>query len=240
MQRLCMAFDIFWGEKEFDTCDLNDEKVIGRYMKMLNMKQYRGSTFDDALDNGFEFSGDRIQEPKKRLAMVDQYGNAEDLDEKLDPKLVEQWGYGFTPIDYQLLNAHYKYLHKANPHIDSNQEIFIQDLCYIYMQKQRALKSDNIDDYNKLTESYRKSFKQAGLQTEQDSAGTAEGTWSEWVSMFSQYTPEEYYRDKQRYVDHDGIGEYYKRMIIRPEKNIENCTQIRDEEFFVHEDGDDD
>ena len=39
MQRMCMAFDIYFNEKEFDSCDIDDNTVIGNYFRRLNMAQ---------------------------------------------------------------------------------------------------------------------------------------------------------------------------------------------------------
>ena len=59
MQRMCMLFDIYFNEDMFDSCDNNDETVIGNYFRKLNMTQYQGKTFENSLNNGiFELSGD--------------------------------------------------------------------------------------------------------------------------------------------------------------------------------------
>ena len=114
------------------------------------------------------------------------------------------------------------------------------DLCYIKSQQMRALRESRIDDYNKLTDSYRKSFTQAGLKTVSDDSTVNEDSWSSWTSIISQYTPEEYYKDKTLYMDFDGIGEYYERHAIRPLRNILEGTEIRDSKYYVHEDSDED
>ena len=66
------------------------------------------------------------------------------------------------------MERHYDSLVAANPRSNSNQEIYIMDLCYTKMQQLKAIRDGNVDNYNKLTESYRKSFKEAGLKTVQD------------------------------------------------------------------------
>ena len=235
MQRMCMAFDVHFDEDLFDKCDTNDSTVLGNYFKRLNISQYKGKTFEDSLKSGFDFNGNRRLVKETRIAMVDKYGNevTSDTDE-IDPADIEKWGVGFDKVDYDVLQAHYKYLKTANPNCDSNQEIFVLDLCYIHMQKMKALRNGVVDDYNKLTESYRKSFNQAGLKTVDDMK-TDDDCWSVWVDRVSQYTPEEFYKNKERYKDHDGFGEYYERFAVRPLRNIELGTQDRDYEFYVHE-----
>lgn len=233
MQRMCMAFDIYFNEDLFDSCDADSSAVLGNYFRKLNMKQQKEKTFDTSLKEGFEFSGNRKVVKNTRVAVVDEYGN-EDESQEANQKDVEKWGVGFDPVDYKVLEDHYKYLKVANPNCDSNQEIFVIDLCYIYMQKMKALRDGKVDDFNKLTESYRKSFNQAGLKTSDD-LKTDDDCWSVWVDRVAQYTPEEFYKNKERYKDHDGFGEYLERFVLRPYKNIEMGTQDRDSEFYVHE-----
>lgn len=237
MQRMCMAFDVYFDEDLFDQCDVKDDAVIGKYFRQLNMQQNKGKTFDTSIDNGtFSLSGERkgAMSSDKRVVVVDEYGNEQENENEINAKDIEKWGLGFQPVDYDVLNTHYKYLKTANPNCDSNQEIFVNDLCYIHMQKMKALRNDDVDNYNKLTESYRKSFKQAGLKTVED-LKTDDETWGVWVGNVAQYTPEELYKDKNKYKDYDNLGDYYERFAVRPLKNIVLGTQDRDKEFYVHE-----
>ena len=240
MQRMCMAFDIYFNEKEFDSCDIDDNTVIGNYFRRLNMAQAKGKTFENSISEGaFSLSGDRKKVKGKRVAYVDEYDNVQEEDsDPINPKDIEKWGVGFENFDYDALNSHYKYLKNANPNCDSNQEIFIIDLCYTHMKKMKALRNGDNDDYIKFTESYRKSFNQAGLKTVQDSV-SSDDCWSVYVNMIGQYTPEEYYKDKQLYKDWDGFDEYMERHVGRPINNLENGTSVRDKEFYVHEDDED-
>ena len=236
MQRMCMAFDVYFEEDLFDSCDnSNDERVIGNYFRKLNMNQHKGKTFDATIEKGdILLSGDRKPVKEKKAAVIDEYGN--EIDGEINQKDLDRWGTGFDPIDYDILNQHYNYLKKANPNCDGNQEIFIVDLCYTNMQKMKALRESRVDDYNKLTESYRKSFNQAGLKTTSESKASADESWSTFTGIISQYTPEEYYKNKKRYRDFDGLGEYYDRMVGRPIENIITGSTDRDSEYYVHDD----
>lgn len=239
MQRMCMAFDIYFNEDVFDSCDTKDDAVVGKYFRKMNLGQYRDKKFDDSLDEGlFELSGERKKVKGKRVAIVDEYDNVQEETEssKISPKDIEKWGIGFDIVDYGILNSHYKFLKKVNPNCDNNQEIFINDLCYTKMQQLKAVREGRVDDYSKLTESYRKTFQQAGLKTVQDENKTSDDCWSQWTGIISQYTPEEYYKDKQLYADWDDLGEYYQRMAVRPLKNLQLGTNERDKEYYVHDD----
>lgn len=239
MQRMCIAFDIYFDEDLFDKCDTNENTVIGNYFRKLNMAQYKGKTFENSLKNGFEFSGDRKPVKETRITMVDKYGNEEVGNiEDVSLEDIEKWGVGFEPIDYKILNSHYRLLMDSNPHIDSNVEIFINDLCYIKMQQMKAVREGKVDDYNKLTESYRKSFAQAGLKTVKDTSEAEDFTIGVNAETIEKYTPAEYYKNKNLFKDHDNIGDYITRFLLRPLRNLMFGTNDRDNEFYVKDEED--
>lgn len=60
------------------------------------------------------------------------------------------------------------------------------------------------------------------------------------LATISQFTPEEFYKDKKLYEDYDEIGNYFERHVCRPMENIMTGSEIRDKEFYVPENGGDD
>lgn len=229
IQRICMAFDLYYDDSIFDTCKNEKEFLIGNYIKRLNMVQYKGKTFDTTLDRGLYFDG-TIK--KKRIKEESTNKNGEETIE-ISPEDIEMWGDGFDSADYGVLNSHYKLLKNANPNGDSNQEIFIVDLCFTKMQQMKAVKEGRVDDFNKLTDSYRKSFKEAGLKTVKDTNVNEEFSIGVNAETIEKYTPAEYYKGKELYRDYDGIGDYISRFLLRPLKNLMNGTKDRDYEFYV-------
>lgn len=233
MQRICMAFDLFYDDSIFDICNDKTEAFIGNYIKRLNMVQYKGKTFDVTLDKGFEFNN----LGKKTIPKSNE--NNEKVVE-IDPRDIEKWGAGLEPIDYTILNNHYCLLSNANPQCDGNAEIFIIDLCYTKMQQMKAVRESRVDDYKKLTESYIKSFTQAGLKTVKDSNEIEDFTIGVNAETIEKYTPVEYYKNKSLYKDHDNIGDYITRFLLRPLRNLMQGTKDRDVEFFVKDEEEND
>lgn len=221
-QRVCMLFDIWWNEKIFNQIDPNENGVIGKYVKKINKKQYMGRTFSNSIEEGF------------RLYASDDDDVEANTVEAVSESKVKKWGSGFTNTDYETLEDHYKYLKKANPNCDSNQEIFIMDLCYIKSQQMRALRESRIDDYNKLTDSYRKSFTQAGLKTVKDIADDDIG-FGVTIETIERYTPAEYYRDQSLFRDFDKLKDYIERFMLRPLRNLMHGSKDRDSEFYIKE-----
>lgn len=232
MQRICMAFDLYYSDSIFDALSLeNTSSIIGNYLKKLNMQQHKGKTFDTSLEEGFSF-GDM----KKKKSTKPQT----DEEENISKEDTDRWGFGFGKMDYDILNSHYKLLKSSNPNCDSNQEIFITDLCYTKMQQMKALRDGKVDDYNKLTDSYRKSFTQAGLKTVRDTNINEDFRIGVNAETIEKYTPAEYYKGKELYRDYDNIGEYIERFMLRPLRNLMHGSKDRDYEFYVKEESDDD
>ena len=240
MQRMCMAFDVYFNDDLFDSCDnTNDERVIGNYFRKLNMNQYKGKTFDTTIENGeILLSGDRKPVKENRAVTVDQYGNEQE--DEINPADVERWGVGLSATDYENLNNHYKYLKSANTHCDSNQEIFISDLCYAKMQQLRCVRDGDMDNFKKMGDYYNSTFKKSGLKIANDSEANSDDCLGLWVSRISQFTPEEYYKNKKLYKDHDSIGDYFERFVLRPLRNLQYGTAERDTEFYVKDVDEDD
>ena len=238
MQRMCIAFDIYFNEDLFDSCDTNNETVIGNYFRKLNLSQHKKKTFENTIEDGeFTLSGARkITNAGNRVAVLDEYGN-EQADAEVSPKDVERWGEGLDPVDYVNLNNHYQYLKNANPHCDSNQEIFINDLCYAKMQQLQCVRSQDRDGFKKMGEYYNATFQKSGLKVSNDSENKGDDTLGSWLGRIAQYTPEEYYKNKTLYQDHDGLRDYIERFLLRPLRNLQHGTKDRDREFYVKEDG---
>lgn len=223
-KRLCMAYDLYYNDDMFDSRD-DDDALIGKYFRKLNMKQCNGKTFDTTIKEGFDFFENKVV-PKQTVV-------EEDDAEPIDPADIEKWGAGLEPTDYDILNSHYRLLSNSNPKCDGNAEIFIIDLCYTKMQQMKAVRESRVDDYKKLTESYIKSFTQAGLKTVKDTNAMEDFTIGVSAETIEKYTPAEYYKNRSLYKDHDNIGDYISRFLLRPLRNLMQGTKDRDAEFFV-------
>lgn len=233
VQRICMAFDIYYSDTIYNMCEDDDGNVsISKYIQKTNMVQYKGKTFDTSLEEGFRFTGNI-----NGLSI----GLSENTEEEsIDPKLIQKWGAISTSVsDYNLLEDHYKMLKRNNPNANNNQEIFIISLCHINMMMMKALKENDWDNFAKANDQYSKTFTKAGLKTVQELDMGSDDCWGEWVRRIEDYTPAEYYKNKSLFKDFDNVGDYFKRFVLRPLRNLMHGTTDRDEEFCV-KDGDND
>ena len=252
-KRLCMAYDIYYSDSLFDKCMLDGNFSIAKYMSKMNMINFKNRTFEDSLNEGFEFDGKPASEVEAEIRskiereireeikseFEQKYRNAQpatepEPEEDIDPKDIERWGPGLSLEDYNNLNSHYNLLKKANPNCDSNQEIFMNELCLTKMLQLRAVREGAPDVFSKMSEQYRKSFEKAGLKTVRDASADDSFDIGSYIEMIEKYTPAEYYKNKNSlYVDFDKIGEYIQRFMFRPLRNLQHGTKERDYEFYV-------
>ena len=206
-----------------------DRTRISHYAAKKNLNCGGRKTYIDSLKNEYEEKQHEIITSKEQVKTEDSTVSASAID---------RWGVGFTQEDYKNLDEHYRMLKKANPNTDSNQDIFIKDLCNIHMLKIHALQNGDSKEYATLVDQYAKTFKQAGLRTVEEKDSSNDETFCMTLGFISDYTPEEFYKDKELYKDWDNIGEYIERHITRPLINLEMGSDIRDKEYFVPEEDD--
>ena len=185
-------FDIVFDENAVvDSRQISaDRSRISHYMAKKNLGQTAkvGSTYIDGM---------KYRYAKKQDEIIQSKEHAKEEERSVTGAAIDRWGTGFTEQDYKNLDEHYKMLKKNNPNCDSNQEIFIKSLCNLDMLSKRALKEGDSDKYMKLTEQYSKTFTKAVLKTIQEIDNSADETLGVTLATISQYTPEEYYRDRK-------------------------------------------
>ena len=202
----------------------SDRSRISSYAAKKNLNVGNRKSYFDTLKHNYE---------QKQHEVITSREQAKSDDSTITASAVDRWGVGFTEQDYKNLDEHYRMLKRNNPNADNNQEIFIKDLCNINMLKIHALQSGDSKEYATLVEQYAKTFKQAGLRTVEEKDSSNDDTFCMTLGLISDFTPEEFYLDKDLYKDNDKIGEYIERHILRPMINLETGSTTRDTEYFV-------
>ena len=238
MQRICMLADIYYDPAIFDSCDMSEDKVVGTYIRQTNLGQYKGKTLDDSPNSCFSFMDTYAERNAKKAAKEVKAQTNSGTEEHINPKLKMKWGAGLSRIDYEELEKHYNYLKSANPHTDSNQDIFITELCYTKMQQMKAIREGDVDAYKKLSDTYRSAFQQAKLNTDKSTNINNDFTIGVNAEAIEKFTPAEYYKNQKLFKDSDNVGEYYQRMILRPIRNLMFGENERDYEYYVKEEDD--
>lgn len=227
MDRMCQLFDWYYSDEIFAaTRKISaDRSRVCAYPAKCNLPQYnaKGKTYIDTIAdraNDVIHSVEELEEMKAE----GQTG--------ISKVMFERWGQ-VSSEDMSALDEHYKMLKKQNPNCDNNQEIFIKDLCYTKLLQLKAFKDSNSTDFEKYTKLYRDTFKQAGLKTVQEDDGSGDNTLGVNAAIISQYTPEEFYKDKTLFDDFDGVRDYFERHVLRPLRNLEFNDNKRDIEFNI-------
>ena len=229
IRHMCMQFGWFFHEDAVVASRQisSDRSRISHYLAKKNLGQTSSIGVTDIDTVKYEFS-------TKMDEIITSREQAKSEESTISASAVDRWGIGFTEADYKLLDDHYRLLKKFNPNCDNNQEIFVKDLCYTKLLQMKAMRGEGkSDDFDKYTRLYRDTFKQAGLKTIQETDNSSEETLGVTLATIAQYTPEEYYKDKKLYKDFDGLGEYIKRFITRPLRNLQHGTTDRDPEYCV-------
>lgn len=208
-----------------------DRTILSHYAAKKNLNTDGRKTYIDTIKHNYN---------KKQDEVVQSKDDVKEKDISVTGTAIDRWGAGLTEWDYGILEEHYKLLRRNNPNADNNQEIFIKALANLNWLMMKNLRGDgDSDKYSKLVEQYAKTFKQAGLKTVEEKDSSNDETFCMTLGFISDYTPEEFYQDKELYKDSDGIGDYIERHVTRPMINLETGSSIRDKEFFVPETDDD-
>lgn len=203
---------------------------ISHYAAKKNINCDGRKTYLDSLKHEYTNNQNKVITSKEQI---------KEQELSLSAASVDRWGAGLgSEVDYKNLDEHYRMLKKNNPNCDNNQEIFIKSLCNINMLALRALRNGDSDKYIKLTDQYSKTFTKAGLSAIQETDNSANEPLGVTLATISQYTPEEYYKDKELYKDFDKIGDYFDRFVKRPLRNLMSGTTDRDPEYFVKDEDD--
>lgn len=204
----------------------SDRSRISHYAAKKNLNTGGRKTYLDTLRYNYE-NRDDVVESREQVKSDES---------TITFSAIDRWGLGLPEGDYKILDEHYRMLKKNNPNCDNNQEIFIKALCNLNLLMVKTIKDGDSDKYVKLTDQYAKTFKQAGLRTITEQDSSADECLGVTLATIAQYTPEEYYKDKNLYKDNDRIGEYFERFVKRPLKNLMFGSNERDKKYYVHED----
>lgn len=228
IKHFCQQVDWVYDLDGLVASKQTDRSRLSNYSSRKNLGQTAsvGSTYIDSLK--YNYSKNSIQSKE----------DIKNMDTPVTITAIGRWGPGLEEDDYMILEDHYKMLKKNNPNCDNNQEIFIKSLCNLNWLMSKALRTGDSDKYVKLTEQYSKTFTKAGLKTVDEKDSSNDETFCMTLGFISEYTPEEFYLDKDLYKDYDKIGEYIDRHITRPMINLETGSSERDSEYFVPESDD--
>lgn len=230
MRRICLHFDIYYDIGLLEaTVKGSHSNLLRAYISKTYLTHVQGKTFDDTMDVEAGIPFEKPNEFEK-FSVTTKPKTA-------SQRQIDEWGSEFSPPELAELDAHYKELTQYINNDNFAKDTLIRDLCMIYVQKKRVLKDGDMAQYEKLTKLYQSTLTSPVLKNSDDQMIGYQDAYGKWLLDIEQYAPAEYYADKNRHWDFFGIGEYIKRFMTRPLKNLMLGTRERDPEYSV---GDDD
>lgn len=164
IQRVCMAFDIFYSDKLFEAAkkrqiSKSHDKFIVAYLKSTDLRQYKDKTYDNTLIGV-------SKNQNKKLTI--------DSNNVISQSTVERFGYGFPDEDYRFLQKEYDdwtTRHECNT--KSQEEVF-KNLCFDQLALYKA--RINGGETKDLQATFNKDLEAANLQPKQNAKETVSDT----------------------------------------------------------------
>ena len=230
---LCLNFNIYYSNDIYDVATKSpkfDANPFGIYITRANMSQYKKwRDFTDTIDQKAVISGLISAEPKEVVeASLAQ-------NEKPSSEVLGRWGVGYSNDEYAFMQTLYKSLIKQKRNPTPLQEDLIVDACKYKCQHNRFIQSGDSKaaDIKTLSGLYQDALKAIGLDVSPKNDGIDEGTFGAWIREIERHCPAEDYKDKKKFRDMDGLGEYIERFIYRPLKNWLIGSKDKDKEFTI-------
>ena len=226
IKRVCMHWDIYINDSILSTSRKIDQRRprIKECIRQCNLVQNKGKTYDDYL---FEKNNVAIMSEEDIDAM-------EDSDARKLERNIKTWGTGYSAAEFEVLNNHYKMLTKQLESADFVQETLCRELATIKVMQNRSLIDKDYNNYDKLTKLYQSTLSTAKLKpTDGLNLDDDEACFGVWLGDIEKYAPSEYYKDKNKYRDFFGIGEYIERFMYRPLKNLITGSKEKEKEFWI-------
>lgn len=230
LDRMCSVMDLYYSDALAVASKGANTSVsrIASYISKSQMKQFvdKGTTYLDTIK-------DRASTTINNLDDVEEVN--ESGEKVISPRVLKQWGFGYEPEEYSLLQEHYKMLTTQFTNADAVQDALIKDLCTIKVLQTRAMKKGDPDSFDKFTKLYHSTLKAGGLKTrsETDSIDDESACWGNFIKDVETLSPADIYLDKKMFDDVDKVKEYFERFILRPVINFFSGSRTQDSEFSV-------
>ena len=161
---MCAQWDVYYCDEIGDLLEGRDHR-IKRFTQYITLKTTGSDhkTWDDYL----------IESDAEKILNGDlDEDSADNLDRprSVSAQNLNKWGVEMSEDDYKFLNAQYSEW-DAKCVIDSrSREVLVRDLCMLRLQQNKAMASDNLDLYQKLTDVFQKTLDRASLSPKQEDA----------------------------------------------------------------------
>lgn len=176
VERVCMALDIYYNDKIFDTIQKQfeakpDTPLIVLYMKHIKLYQYRKKNYNTTINEKIEYA--RINNINETIAVSMYTAKDEEQDEIIETA-TKFFGSGFSNEDYMYLYEQYSDWTARHECETKSQEEIFKRLCFTQLELLKATR--NKEDTKDLNATYLKQLEAAKLQPKQNKGETVSDT----------------------------------------------------------------
>jgi hypothetical protein len=134
-----------------------------------------------------------------------------------------QWGksLNLNQDDYEYLEQQFGEWKRTTKCDTQGELVLVKEICYKQNEIRKArIEGHSVDAMVKsLQDIMKNSALTPALQTAAQSGKNAD-TFGNWIKDIEQFSPADYYADKEKFKDIDGIGAYIEKYITRPIGNF--------------------
>lgn len=164
VKRLCMAFDLYWGEEVFDTAVKQLERMptmtmMTSYIKASRLSQHCKKNYDNTLEKDSANNG----------VIPETYAKKE-----ISDRTIKLFGSGFSHEDYRYLQEQYDDWTSRHECQTKSQEEIFKRICFKQLEILKAQRKH--EDTKDLDASLLKMLEAAKLQPKQNRAETISDT----------------------------------------------------------------
>lgn len=176
VKRILRQIDKPFIQMVWESAMKSEKDTFGSYMKMINsLPQYRKMTYDDSVEHVEKPTVDVDEDEMDEL-------ETEDGLIKVTPEIKMKFGLGYKNDEYIKMEKFYRDMRESHTITSPNHIEMLIEICKVNVQKDRALRENNVGDYKKLSDASKALIADAGFRP----ADRASGNEAVGIRTFSQ------------------------------------------------------
>lgn len=198
IERVCQIFDFYFNEDALAASKKSSSYRKSRfsaYLSKIQLNPHTNKTYSDTIIEH------QTNASINSVEAIEEYG---EMDAKALKKAVSQWGLGFSPEQYAILNDLFSDWNASVVIDGKTRENLVRELCIIKLQMNLALQDNNVELYTKLMKTYQDTMKSANLEPRQQDENdkASEKPIGVMIQMFENERPISEPREEWKDVDH--------------------------------------
>lgn len=164
---------------------------------------------------------DSIEDYSARIITPEEKESLGEGHEEILDSYIKEWGKGFTLEQYEYLEYELNNCKKTLKCDTWSEDTLLKEICIkkLEIRDKRERKEDTKDDIKEL-QGLMKTCAVDPAKTSLANSSKALDAFGVWIKDIEEKSPAEWYKDKKKFKDIDGIDDYLKKYVTRPIKNF--------------------